>query len=85
MKQFRIYYSGNSSRAKRIVELPTATVTAENSREAVEKFYCRYFNDNYFPQENGEIKDCDGVVIAWPDSDYIMYDGGIFEAVEIIE
>jgi len=35
-------------------------------------------NDNYFPQEDGSIKDCDGHTIAEADDDTIEYDGGGF-------
>jgi len=81
-KTFRILYNGNSARAKHLVELPTSAVTAETAREAVEKFYKIFFDENYFPKENGEIWDSDGEIIATPDVDYIKFDGGRFEAVE---
>jgi len=82
-KTFKITYTGNSTRAKRLVELPASIVWAENARQAVEEFYKFFFDENYFPQENGEIQDADGVLIAFPRTSFIWYDGGIFEAVEV--
>jgi len=81
-KTFKITYTGNSARAKRLVELRGRLVWAETARQAVEKFYKLFFDENYFPKENGEIWDSDGEIIATPDVDYIEFDGGRFEAVE---
>ena len=82
MKTFKINYIGTSTWPKHLTSR-LITITAETAREAVEKFFSRYFNDNYFPQENGEIKDSQGNVIAWSDTNYIRHDGGIFEAIEL--
>lgn len=52
-------------------------------RIAVEKIYSEYLDSNYFPQDDGSIKDCDGNTIAWIESNSIEYDGGSFIAEEI--
>lgn len=42
-------------------------------------------DDNYFPQDDGSILDCDGRIIAEDDDSEIEYDGGYFYASEVIE
>jgi hypothetical protein len=39
-------------------------------------------DENYFPQEDGSIRDCDGEIVASHDSTIIDYDGGYFFAEE---
>lgn len=57
-------------------------VIAQSKGQAVEDFYCEYFNENYFPQEDGSIQDCFGDVIAEAGSHTIKYAGGYFYAEE---
>ena len=42
-------------------------------------------DENYFPQEDGSILDCDGNELATATDDTIDYDGGCFSAEEIEE
>lgn len=79
MKTYKVTYSGNSSRFKGF----ETEVSATSEREAVENVYKEKLDNNYFPQNDGSIKDADGEIIARPDSDSIDYDGGNFFAEEI--
>jgi hypothetical protein len=79
MKTYKITYSGNASRFRDFED----TANANSAREAVEDVFQKIMDENYFPQEDGSIKDCDGHTIADADDDCIEYDGGYFEA-EII-
>jgi hypothetical protein len=79
METFKVTYSGNASRFKNF----EAKVKASSAREATENVYCDFFDENYFPQKDGSIKDCDGHTIAQKDEDCIEYDGGYFSAEEI--
>lgn len=79
MKNYRVTYSGNATRFKNFSE----EVFADNAREAVEQVYSERMDDNYFPQEDGSIRDCDGHEIADSSDEYIEYDGGYFSAEEI--
>ena len=81
MKQYKVTYSGNATRFKNFEDI----VLADTEREAVEDVYSIYLNSNYFPQEDGSIKDCDGNTIAEADDTTIEYDGGCFSAEEIEE
>ena len=74
MKTYLVGYDGNSTR----FQGRTFEVLAENEREAVEQIYMEYLDDNYFPQEDGSILDCQGNIIAEADDDTIEYDGGCF-------
>lgn len=79
MKTYKVTYSGNSSRFRNF----SSEVNAKSEREAVEDVYGDYLDQNYFPQEDGSIKDCDGNIIAEAYDDTIEYDGGCFSAEEI--
>lgn len=79
MKTYKVTYSGNSTRFRKF----KATVSANTEREAVEKAYSYALGSNYFPQEDGSIKDCDGEIIAFATDKVIDYDGGCFSAEEI--
>ena len=89
MNTYKVTYSGNATRFRNF----ESTVNADSEREAVENVYQQIMDENYFPQEDGSIKDCDGHTIAEGDDDCIEYDGGSFSAeieeedeeVEIIE
>lgn len=77
---FKVTYSGNSTRFTNFEEI----VNAKSQREAVERVYSEYLNENYFPQDDGSVKDCDGHTIADNADDiYFEYDGGYFYAEEI--
>jgi hypothetical protein len=79
MKTYKVTYDGNASRFRNFKDI----VNAESEREAVEDVYSKYLDQNYFPQDDGSIKNCDGHTIASPDDDIIEYDGGYFTAEEI--
>lgn len=81
MKTYKVTYTGNNSRFRNI----ETEVNATSERNAVEKAYKENLSDNYFSQEDGTIKDCDGHIIARPDSSAIEFDGGFFVAEEITE
>ena len=76
MKNYKITYSGNSTRFKNTNEI----VSAKSQREAVENHYKRVLDDNYFPMGNGVILDCDGEIVAQKDYINFCYDGGYFNA-----
>lgn len=80
MKVYRVSYSGNSSRFRNF----SVEVDAKTEREAVEKVFKSVMYDNYFPQEDGTILDCDGEEIASPKDTSIDYDGGCFSADEVV-
>lgn len=76
MKTFKLTYSGNSTFLNRRIENNDCLIDAETERDAVESFYSSYFDENYFPQEDGIICDCSGNCIAEPNDTSIWYDGG---------
>ena len=78
MKTYKVTYSGNATRFRNF----ETEVNANSEREAVEDVSGDYLDENYFPQEDGSIKDCDGNTIAEADDDTIEYDGGCFSAEE---
>jgi hypothetical protein len=79
MKIFKVIYTGNSTRFKNFA----TDVPANSEREAVEKLYAERLDENYFPQEDGSIRDCDGELIATAHTNTIEYDGGCFSASEV--
>jgi hypothetical protein len=79
MKTYNVTYSGVTTRFRNF----EVEVNANSDREAVESVYADYLAENYFPEEDGTIRDCDGNIIAEPEDDRIEYDGGCFEAEEI--
>lgn len=79
MKHFRIYYTGFSTRYKNLSEV----VEGQDPKELLERFYQSILDENYFPEEDGTIKDMDGEVIREPDDTDIFYDGGYFMIEEI--
>lgn len=79
MKPYRVTYKGNASRFRNF----KSDVNANSDREAVENVYKQIMDQNYFPQEDGSIKDCDGHEIASSTDITIDYDGGCFSAEEI--
>lgn len=76
MNTYLVSYYGNASRFKNFER----EVNANSEREAVELVYQDYMDENYFPQEDGSIKDCSGHTIAEADDVTIDYDGGSFSA-----
>jgi hypothetical protein len=56
MKTYTVNYSGNSTRFQKF----ETEINANSEREAVEQVYANVMDENYFPQENGSILDCDG-------------------------
>jgi len=80
METYKVTYSGNASRFRNF----ESEVNANSEREAVEKVYQQVMDENYFPQEDGSILDCDGNEVATANDTVIEYDGGGFSA-EIIE
>lgn len=79
MKTYKVTYSGNASSFRNF----SSEVNANSEREAVEKVYQQVLDENYFPQEDGSILDCDGNEIATATDVIIDYDGGCFSAEEI--
>ena len=83
-KIFAVMYFGN---AKRYHDL-NYEIEAFTKREAVEKFYEKMRNEDYFPEDafgGGIIRDCDGNVIADANDETIEYDGGYFYAEPVIQ
>jgi hypothetical protein len=81
MKTYKVTYSGNASRFRNF----EIEVNANSEREAVEGVFQQVMNDNYFPQEDGSILDCDGYEIATANDDAIEHDGGCFSAEIVCE
>lgn len=76
--KYNIYYNGNSRKYLKDEILDTRE--AETKREAVEAFYADYLDYNYIPDEEGNILDCAGNLIADENDDSIEFDGGSFYA-----
>jgi len=76
MKTYKVLYNGNSTRFNNF----EYEIDANSEREAVEKVFQVYLDDNYFPQNDGSIKDCDGDILAEANDNVINYDGGYFYA-----
>jgi len=79
-KMYKVTYKGNSTRFKDFEQI----VVTPSERMAVEKVYFKHCDENYFPDHDGNIFDCDGNNIATPESNTIDYDGGYFIA-ELID
>lgn len=82
---YAVMYFGNAKRYQDLCE----EVSASSKRHAVEKFYAKMRNEDYFPEDDSlwgaVVKDCDGNVIAERGSETIEYDGGYFFAEPVIE
>lgn len=76
MNVYKVIYQGNATKFKNF----ESVVIAESEREAVEKVYQKIMDENYFPQPDGTIRDCQGHEIAGRNDSYIEYDGGGFSA-----
>ena len=76
MNTFKITYTGNDSRFKNLC----IEQDANTACEAVIEFFSERLSDRYFPQDDGSIKDADGMTISESNQDYIKHDGGYFEA-----
>lgn len=81
MKNYKVKYNGNSTRFRNFEQ----DVSANSEREAVEAVYMQFLDANYFPDETGTIRDCNGNIVAEPNDNVIEYDGGNFFADEIKE
>jgi len=75
MTTFKITYTGNDSRFKNLC----IEQVADTAREALIEFYAQYLPERYFPQNDGSIKDANGMTICESNQDYIRHDGGYFE------
>lgn len=78
MRTFKVAYAGTASRFKGF----STIINAESARAAVEEVYQEVLDSNYFPQDDGSIRDCNGDIIAAAGDDSISYDGGSFSADE---
>lgn len=79
MKTYRIDYSGNDRRAKRLVK-EGAYVEAPSESEAVKLFALTEFPAKFFEQDNGSLLDCDGFEAMPAGSDRCFLDGGFITA-----
>ena len=76
-KTFVVTYTGNTdSRFRGFRE----TIEAKNEREAVERIFHKHNDNNYFPDGNGFIYDCDRNVLAGPGDRSIDWGNGSFVA-----
>lgn len=85
MKTFQITYSGVNSHLKLALRNNPQEVYANNAREAVEQYYSTFHSDDYFPDDNGLIRDADGDLICAKNDNEIWFDGGYISAIEISE
>jgi hypothetical protein len=81
MKNYKLMYNGNATKFKRLNEI----VSANSKREAVEDYYRLYLDKDCFEQDNGDILNCNGDLVANPDDEQFEFDGGYFYAIEIPE
>lgn len=77
---YKVAYKGNATRFKDFNEM----VLANTERDAVQRIYRVICDTDYFPDGQGNVFDCDGNIIATPESNTIEYDNGYFYA-ELIE
>ena len=76
-KSFVVTYTGNTdSRFRGFRE----TIEARSEREAVERIFHKHNDNNYFPDGNGFIYDCDRNVLAGPGDRSIDWGNGAFVA-----
>ena len=76
-KTFVVTYTGNTdSRFRGFRE----TIEAKTEREAVERIFHKHNDNNYFPDGNGFIYDCDRNVLAGPGDRSIDWGNGAFVA-----
>jgi hypothetical protein len=80
MDMYKVTYKGNATRFKDFLQI----VVTPNERMAVEKVYFQHLNNDYFPDDQGNIFDVDQNLIADKNSNTIEYDGGYFIA-ELME
>ena len=82
---YTVMYHGNAKRYQDLCE----EVAAYSKRNAVEKFYEKMLNENYYPDDTfswgGLVRDCDGNVIADANDETIEYDGGHFYAEPVMQ
>lgn len=78
-KYYVVSYRGTEGRYRNFRE----EIPAESKREAVEKIYSAFFNSDYFPQEDGSIKDAGGNTVADSNSETIDVSGGVLYAETI--
>ncbi len=82
MNTYKVTYTGNSTYYNGFENL----LNSKSEREAVELTFSKVMPQNYFPQDDGSVKDCDGHTIAEDANDaYFEYDGGYFSAELINE
>lgn len=78
MKSYIVSYSGAATRFNG----DSWDIMANTAREALETIYQRFVDEDYFPQEDGSIRDSYGHEIADATELYISYDGGYFSVEE---
>lgn len=77
MNNYKVMYIGISRRFAGFEK----NVYALSKREAVIEAYKSSYGDNFFPQEDGSVRDCDGYVILGAGQDNLIYgDAGYFYA-----
>jgi hypothetical protein len=76
MNMYKVTYKGNATRFKDFLQI----VVTPTERMAVEKVYFQHLNNDYFPDDQGNIFDVDQNLIADKNSNTIEYDGGYFIA-----
>ena len=79
MTNYIISYRGNSTKHKNT----KIEASANSAHDALRNFWSQRFDDNNFPQENGDILDCDGNLVAAKGDDRFSYDGGYFVAAPV--
>lgn len=88
MKNYIITYKGASFKHRNL----RYEIVAESKREAVETWYAKFMDDDYFPEDVSsedcvpmfsQIRDGDGRIVATPFDETIDFDGGRFGAKEL--
>ena len=79
MKNYQITYLGSNPRFKNL----NYEIAANSEREAVIDWYKQAMDQNYFPQDDGTIQDCDGYQICGKHDESIEFDCGFFVANEV--
>jgi hypothetical protein len=76
---FKVIYTGTIERYKNAFSIELAT----DERDATRQSYARIHERDYFPQDDGTVKDCDGNIIQDIGEDTIYFENGYYIAEKL--
>jgi hypothetical protein len=76
---FKVIYTGSVERYKNDFSIELAT----DERDATRQSYARVHEQDYFPQDDGTVKDCDGNIIQDLTEDTIYFENGYYIAEKL--